>query len=155
MIAPEIFDQAIARYDLVGTQEQEGDERTLSRPTESDRLVVEPRFERAEQTELERAVARHRRVTGSSSPGSILPPREKSSNKGGTMSMHPWTMHEVAMAQDEARLLRAMAAYKALRGADGGAFESAVESRSGRIRLLDRLLRREVGVVRTPARPAV
>ena len=32
---------------------------------------------------------------------------------------------------------------------------SAVESRSGRIRLLDRLLRREIGAVRTPVRPAV
>ena len=71
------------------------------------------------------------------------------------MDMHPWTKYEVARAQDEARLLRAMAAYKALRGADGGAIDPAVESRSGRIRLLDRLLRREVGSLHAPARPAV
>ena len=71
------------------------------------------------------------------------------------MDVHPWTRYELAAARDEERLLRAMAAYKALRGADGGAIDPAVESRSGRIRLLDRLLRREVGAVRSPARPAV
>ena len=71
------------------------------------------------------------------------------------MDTHPWTMYELAAARDEERLLRAMAAYKALRGADGGAIDPAVESRSGRTRLLDRLLRREVGAVRSPARPAV
>jgi hypothetical protein len=71
------------------------------------------------------------------------------------MDMHPWTKYEVARAQDEARLLRAMAAYKALRGADGGAIDAAVESRSSRIRLLDRLLRREVGIAHAPVRPAV
>ena len=71
------------------------------------------------------------------------------------MDIHPWTKYEVARARDEERLLRAMAAYKAFRGADGGAMDGAVESRAGRIRLLDQLLRREVGVVRTPARPAV
>ena len=71
------------------------------------------------------------------------------------MDIHPWTKYEVARARDEERLLRAMAAYKALRGADGGAIDPVVESRSGRTRLLDRLLRREIGAVRTPARPAV
>ena len=71
------------------------------------------------------------------------------------MAIHPWTKYEIAQAQDEARLLRAMAAYKALRGADGGAVDAAVESQSGRTRLLDRLLRREIGAVRTPARPVV
>ena len=71
------------------------------------------------------------------------------------MDSHPWTKHEVARARDEERLLRAMAAYKALRGADGGAINPVVESRSGRTRLLDRLLRRDIGAVRTPARPAV
>jgi len=71
------------------------------------------------------------------------------------MDTHPWTKYELAAARNEERLLRAMAAYKSLRGADGGAIESVVESRSGRIRLLDRLLRREVGAVHTPARPAV
>lgn len=71
------------------------------------------------------------------------------------MDIHPWTKYEIAQAQDEARLLRAMAAYKALRGADGGAVDAAVESQSGRTRLFDRLLRREIGAVRTPARPVV
>ena len=71
------------------------------------------------------------------------------------MDVHPWMKYEVAAARDEERLLRAMAAYKALRGADGGAFEPAVESRAGRMRLLDRLLRREIGSVAAPARPAV
>jgi len=70
------------------------------------------------------------------------------------MDIHPWTKYDVAQARHEERLLRAMAAYKAFRGADGGAIDTVVESRSGRIRLLDLLLRREVGVVR-PARPAV
>ena len=71
------------------------------------------------------------------------------------MDIHPWTKYEVAQARHEERLLRAMAAYKAFRGADGGAIDTAVESRSGRIRLLDRLLRREVGIAHAPARPAV
>ena len=70
------------------------------------------------------------------------------------MDIHPWTKYDVARGRDEERLLRAMAAYQALRGADGGAIDPAVESRSARIRLLDRLLRREIGVVR-PARPVV
>jgi len=71
------------------------------------------------------------------------------------MDIHPWTKYEVAAARDEERRLRAMAAYKALRGADGGAIEGAVESRSSRARLLDRLLRRELAGTRAPARPAV
>lgn len=68
------------------------------------------------------------------------------------MDIHPWTKYDVARARDEERLLRAMAAYKALRGADGGAIDPLVESRSTR-RFLDRLLRREIGAVRAPARP--
>jgi hypothetical protein len=71
------------------------------------------------------------------------------------VDIHPWTKYEIARARDEERLLRAMAAYKALRGSDGGAGEIAVESRARSTRLLDRLLRREVGAARAPARPAV
>lgn len=71
------------------------------------------------------------------------------------MDIHPWTKYEVAAYRDEERRLRAMAAYKALRGADGGAVDAAVESRSSRGRLLDRLLRRELAGVRMPAKPAV
>lgn len=71
------------------------------------------------------------------------------------MDIHPWTKYEIAAARDEERRLRAMAAYKALRGADGGAVGIAAESRSAR-RLLDRLLRREVGVAtRAPVRTAL
>jgi hypothetical protein len=71
------------------------------------------------------------------------------------MVMHPWTKYDVARARDDERHLRAMAAYQALRGKDGGAVDLGVESRAGRIRLLDRILRREVGAVRAPVRPAV
>ena len=71
------------------------------------------------------------------------------------MDIHPWTKYEVAAVRDEERRLRAMAAYHALRGADGGLVDVAVESRSSRGRLLDRLLRREIVGVRVPAKPAV
>jgi len=71
------------------------------------------------------------------------------------MDIHPWTKYEIARARDEERLLRAMSAYKALRGQDGGAADLGVESRASRIRLLDWILRREVGAARVPARPAV
>ena len=71
------------------------------------------------------------------------------------MDIHPWTKYEIARARDEERLLRAMSAYKALRGQEGGAADLGVESPAGRIRLLDRILRREVGAARVPARPAV
>jgi hypothetical protein len=71
------------------------------------------------------------------------------------MSMHPWTMYDVARGRDEERHLRAMAAYKALRSRDDVAADLSVESRAGRIRLLDWILRREVGVAQVPARPAV
>jgi hypothetical protein len=65
------------------------------------------------------------------------------------MDVHPWTKYDVARARDEERLLRAMATYRSLRGADGGALDPAVES-SAHIRLLHRMLRREVGK-RAPA----
>ena len=71
------------------------------------------------------------------------------------MVMHPWTKYEVARSRDEERHLRAMSAYRALRSKDDATAGLRVESRAGRIRLLDRLLRREVGVARVPARPAV
>ena len=71
------------------------------------------------------------------------------------MDIHPWTKYEVAAFRDEERQLRAMAAYKALRGADPGLVDAtAVESRSSRGRLLDRLLRRELAV-RAPVKPAL
>jgi hypothetical protein len=59
------------------------------------------------------------------------------------MDIHPWTKYEVARARDEERLLRALATYRSFRGADGGAV-AVIESR-GRTRLLDRVLRRELG----------
>lgn len=67
------------------------------------------------------------------------------------MDIHPWTKYDIAQARDEERLLRAMATYRSLRGADGGAIDAVAAGRSGRIRLLDRMLRREVGT-RVPAR---
>lgn len=68
------------------------------------------------------------------------------------MDIHPWTKYDIAQARDEERLLRAMATYRSLRGSDGGAADPVAERHSGRIRLLDRMLRREVGA-RLPARP--
>ena len=67
------------------------------------------------------------------------------------MDIHPWTKYEVARARDEERLLRAMATYRSLRGADGG-LDSVVESRSSRARLVDRVLRQGVRIA-TTARP--
>jgi hypothetical protein len=64
------------------------------------------------------------------------------------MDIHPWTKYDVARARDEERLLRALATYRSLRGADGGAV--AVTESRGRTRLLDRVLRRELGS-RAPA----
>jgi hypothetical protein len=64
------------------------------------------------------------------------------------MDIHPWTRYDVARARDEERLLRALATYRSLRGADGGAV--AVTESGGRARLLDRMLRREPGS-RAPA----
>jgi hypothetical protein len=60
------------------------------------------------------------------------------------MDIHPWTKYEVARARDEERLLRSMATYRSLRGADGGAIDPVIE-RPEWIRLLLRVLRRDVG----------
>jgi len=68
------------------------------------------------------------------------------------MEVHAWTKYEIAQARDEERLLRAMDAYRALRGRDGGAEGIAVESRAGRTRFLDRILRRELVATRQVAR---
>ena len=69
------------------------------------------------------------------------------------MDIHPWTQHEIAQARHEERLLRGLAAYHALRAQKERAAEVVAGSGSaGRIRLLDRLLRREV---RACARPAI
>ena len=67
------------------------------------------------------------------------------------MEVHPWTKYDIARARDEERLLRAMSAYRALRGSDGGVEGLAVESRAGKTRLLDRLLRRELVATRSAA----
>ena len=61
------------------------------------------------------------------------------------MDIHPWVRYEVAAARDDERRLRAMAAYHALRGADGGAVDLGVERRTVRTRLFDRVFRREAG----------
>jgi hypothetical protein len=72
------------------------------------------------------------------------------------MDIHPWTMYEIARARDEARLLRGLAAYQALRAQKEQAAEVNAGTESARrIRLLDRLLRREAGTARAPARHAI
>jgi hypothetical protein len=72
------------------------------------------------------------------------------------MIAHPWTHHDIARARDEERLLRGLAAYQALRVRDEQSAESVSATGSGgRLRILDRLRRREVGVTASPARPAV
>jgi hypothetical protein len=70
------------------------------------------------------------------------------------MDMHPWTTYEIAAARHEERMLRAMSAYKALRGADPGADDVLVPSRRSRLGILDRLLRREVGAAPRATSPA-
>jgi hypothetical protein len=72
------------------------------------------------------------------------------------MTIHPWTMYEIARARDEERLLRGLAAYHALRVRDERSAESVSTTGSGgRLRILDRLRRRDVRVTGSPARPAV
>jgi len=72
------------------------------------------------------------------------------------MDIHPWTMHEIARARHEERILRGLTAYHALRAREERSDESVATAGSrGRIRILDRLRRRETGVAGSPARPAV
>ena len=72
------------------------------------------------------------------------------------MDIHPWTMYEIAQARHEERVLRGLAAYQALRAREEREAELGVETRSARrVRLLDRLRRREVGVAGSSARPAI
>ena len=61
------------------------------------------------------------------------------------MDIHPWTKYEVAHQRHEERLLRGLAAYDALRGQEESSPEMGPR-RLGRIRVLDRLLRRQVEV---------
>jgi len=72
------------------------------------------------------------------------------------MDIHPWTMYEIAQARHEERVLRGLAAYQALRAREERSDESVATAGSrGRVRILDRLRRRETGVAGSPARPAV
>ena len=72
------------------------------------------------------------------------------------MDIHPWTMYEVARARDEERLLRGLAAYHVLRARDEQSVEASAEGPSRRrIRILDRLRRRDVGVTGPVTRSAV
>ncbi len=69
------------------------------------------------------------------------------------MVIHQWTQQEIAQARHEERILRGLAAYQVLRAQKERAAEAVAQSGSaGRIRLLDRLLRREA---RPRARPAI
>jgi hypothetical protein len=66
---------------------------------------------------------------------------------------HPFTQYEIARARDEERLLRGLAAYRVR---DERSAESVSTTGSGgRLRILDRLRRRDVRVTGSPARPAV
>ena len=51
--APYPLDQPLARDRLVGVQKQEGEQRTLPRATERERLAADSSFERPEQREGE------------------------------------------------------------------------------------------------------
>jgi hypothetical protein len=68
------------------------------------------------------------------------------------MDIHPWTKHEIVQARHEERVLRGLAAYHALRGVDE---QTAARAPGGRIRILDRLRRRDVSVTGSSARPVV
>ncbi len=69
------------------------------------------------------------------------------------MDIHPWMKYEVAQARHEERILRGLAAYHALRVQKEQKAERLAENGStGRIRILDRVLRREA---RARARPAI
>lgn len=61
------------------------------------------------------------------------------------MDIHPWTKYEVAHQRHEERVLRGLAAYDALRGQEESSPEVGPRQ-VGRMRVLDRLLRRHVEV---------
>jgi hypothetical protein len=52
LIAHELVDQAVARDDPVGAQEQDRKERALLRAPKRQKLAVRPHFERAQDVEL-------------------------------------------------------------------------------------------------------
>lgn len=61
------------------------------------------------------------------------------------MDVHPWTKYEVTQLRHEERVLRGLAAYHALRGQDESSPEVGLRP-AGRMRVLDRLLRRHARV---------
>jgi hypothetical protein len=67
------------------------------------------------------------------------------------MDTHPFTMHDIARARSEERLLRGLAAYHALRVRDERSAESVSAGSGGRLRILDRLRRRDVRVTGSTA----
>lgn len=70
------------------------------------------------------------------------------------MDIHPYTKYEIAQARHEERILRGLAAYHALRVRDEPDAQSALGRAGGRIRILDRLRRREAGVTQPSASSA-
>ena len=54
--APELIDEPIARDDLIGVQEQEGEQRALLRRPQRHRPALVPDLKRTEQPELELAL---------------------------------------------------------------------------------------------------
>lgn len=72
------------------------------------------------------------------------------------MYVHPLMRHEVARARDEERLVRSLAAYRAMRAQEEQSPQAAVAGMSkDRLRILDRLRRRWIGTARTTTGPAV
>lgn len=72
------------------------------------------------------------------------------------MDIHPWTKYEIAQARHEERVLRGLAAYNALRGQDRLSAESGSTGASGgRLRIIDRLRRRDARLAGSSTRPAV
>lgn len=71
------------------------------------------------------------------------------------MDVHPSMKLEIAHIRNEERLLRGLALYEALRARDDLSAEPAAQGFRGRIRILDRLRRRDLAVTGTPARPTV
>ena len=68
--------------------------------------------------------------------------------------MHPFMSNNLAKARSDEKLARGLAAYRALSLRDEHADPDAVVAAPGRIRLVDRLRRRDAQA-QAPARPVI
>jgi hypothetical protein len=64
----QLFDQAIARDDSIGVQQEEGEQGTLATPPDRQRCAADPNLERAENRELETLLSGHARPILSQRP---------------------------------------------------------------------------------------